>query len=237
MKSNAKSVENQRDEHCATDEDQEENEQGESERAEKSIGHLNVTRIEFQEKHLEEHLRGQKNGGTRPDLRREEKIEECDEGEDHEGEHHSESEQFPRGIGQGAIEQRQTSIQTRETEQFQCAKVTTQTGENGEHLIGIGNAFEIGELISIALKKDISHARHLARSPKSKDDTRTRTSDDTPFEVRPNNEEIPTFQSVDRTNLLDRRINNQNDKDHGTDQMQQRRESFQIRMKDERIET
>ena len=172
------SVANQRDEHRAPDEDQEEHEDGKGQRTKKGVGCPNVLRVELQEKHFEDHFRGPQKISARADLRGEEQEEKSNECKDQQGEHQSEAREIRRCMGQRSIEQRQSNIQSGQTEKFQSAEVTAQTQEIGEQLIGSGDRFQIDELKSIALSKDISHARHLSISPNSNGHTRPRTSDD-----------------------------------------------------------
>ena len=76
-------VADDRDEHAQTDEHHHEDEQAETERTEEGRGADQLARVELQQRHLEQHLRGVQQIGARCERRREQQVEQREKGHEH----------------------------------------------------------------------------------------------------------------------------------------------------------
>ena len=87
-----------RHEHRHANKDHEKDEQKKGQRAECWMRIQQISGVEFQQQHFEQHLRGEKQRRARPDLRHEQHVEQTDEREHYDREHQRELKQIDSAV-------------------------------------------------------------------------------------------------------------------------------------------
>ena len=196
-----------REKHTETDEDHQNDEQSETDRTEIRRGTGQISGIEFQQGHFEEHLGRFQNAPTGLDLRDEEEVEEAEECHEDDGEHHQKGHQFAGSVVQCSGEQRQTVVVLAETEEFDRAEETAESKEKVQQSVDIGRQLEVDVNIPTRLFEETSQTFRFSISPGVNRHGCPRAGNDSHFDVRPEAIEILAFHSRIDPEFVEHRIN------------------------------
>ena len=209
-------------EHAHAHEHHREDEQREHERAQERRRCAQLVRVELHQHHLEQHLRGVQQRGTRRQFPDEQQVEQRQEGQKNDCEHRHERQQILGSVLKGLNEEHQPMVEPTQTNELERGEETGERQEINEDVAHIHHELQIDERVTIGLGELITDVIQFSTAPYVNAQTGPRTNDDSDVDVRPELTEVLTLQSDQRLCLDEHHVDDEHQIQNARHQLHQR---------------
>ena len=212
----SKIIVDDRHEHIDADEDDEQNEEREVEWTEQRFTGSQLTGIEFEQEHFEEHLCRVQETRTLPSLRAELEIEQHEKGHEDNREHARERDELWHRPAQGSRQELQTSIVLAQAQQFDRAEEAAERREEGKQIADVDHELKVHVHFAPCVTKGLDDACCLVPAYYVYANTRPRANDNAKLNVRPDLPEVRFLVTYERTNFYEHENDDEDEVDQRT---------------------
>lgn len=214
-----KALVDNREKHAHAHEDHQNHEETETDRTEHGLSVHQLIGIEFHQDHFEEHGHRVRKACTRRQRGDKQQVEERHERHEDNDEHAGEGDQLVTGVLDGFVEERQTPVESAESNEFQRGEETAERREKVEQLVDVDSRLKIDCDVAVRLLKEIADLRRLLVSFDAESNARQGAHDNAQIDPRPEPTEMLELELGQRDQLIDEHVDDEDHEGDGTEQV------------------